>query len=153
MSQIRPGRKIPLQLDYALLGRPILSISFPHIIIKHLVLGYLLIDSFACMHLFFSMLSFTVSVFSWRTNNADIWLEGVGGKALENGSIDRREGPSDRWIQSHSAVQPAVAGGTQERRRCSEEILKTVKRKKEKFKRIAVLQFDGSDVGSIGQWI
>jgi len=49
-------------------------------------------------------------------------------------------------------VQPAVAGGTQERRRCSEEILKTVKWKKEKFKRIAVLQFDGSDVGSIGQW-
>jgi hypothetical protein len=29
-------------------------------------------------------------------------------------------------------VQPAVAGGTQERRRCSEEILKTVKRKRKR---------------------
>lgn len=98
--------------------------------------GCFLIASFACIHLFSSMLSFTVSVFSWRTMHADVWLEGVGGKTLEDGSIDGREGPSDRWIQSHSAVQPAVAGGTQERRRCSEEILKTVKRKRKRKRKL-----------------
>jgi hypothetical protein len=53
-------------------------------------------------------------------------------------------------------LQPAVAGGAQERRRCSEEILKTVKQKKIHTDNcLANVSCDGSDVGrsSISQWL
>lgn len=50
-----------------------------------------------------------------------VW-KGLGGEAVEDGSIHGGEGPSDRGIQSHAAEQPAPAGGAQERRGCPQEI-------------------------------
>jgi hypothetical protein len=60
---------------------------------------------------FVSMLNITVSVtrsfYSKKPPSfepsAKIRLEGLGSKALEDGSIHGREGPSDRRIKSHAA--------------------------------------------------
>jgi hypothetical protein len=48
---------------------------------------------------------------------------------VEDGAVHARQGPSNRRSQGHAAVQPAVAGRDQERRRWSQEIRQTVNKK------------------------
>ena len=55
-----------------------------------------------CLYNSFLLLEKKNCIPFWEAS-AEIRLEGLGSKALEDGSIHGREGPSDRRIQSHAA--------------------------------------------------